>query len=191
MEVVALAIPEVLLVRPRVFADARGHLLEAFHAERYASFGVPGATERFVQDTLSRSSRGVLRGLHLQHPAAQGKLVQAVEGAVFDVALDVRLGSPTYARWIGQVLDAEGHHQLWIPPGFAHGFLTLTEHATVAYKCTAPYDPAAELAIRYDDPDLGVAWPLDAPPTLSERDAAAPTLARLAAEGLLPRHAGA
>lgn len=188
MEVAPLAIAEVLLVQPEVFGDARGQLLETFQAERYGAFGVPGPGERFVQDTLSRSARGVLRGLHLQHPGAQGKLVHVVEGAVYDVAVDARVGSPTFGRWVGQVLDGRDHHQLWIPPGFAHGLLALTEVAVFAYKCTAPYAPEAQLAVRYDDPDLAIPWPLAGvgPPTLSARDAAARSLATLAAEGRLP-----
>ncbi|MBX3246633.1 MAG: dTDP-4-dehydrorhamnose 3,5-epimerase [Myxococcales bacterium] len=188
MEVVPLSIPDVLLVKPRVFGDARGYFLESFHVERYAEHGIPLEGMRFVQDNVSRSPKGILRGLHLQHPNGQGKLVQVTEGAVYDVAVDVRFGSPTFGKWVGEVLDAERHHQLWIPPGFAHGFLVLSEHATFSYKCTAFYDPSTELSLRYDEPAFGVEWPLEGPPKLSAKDEAAPALASLPPEVRLPRY---
>ena len=168
--------PEVLLLEPRVFHDARGSFQELYHAERYADVGLRSP---FVQDNVSRSARGVLRGLHLQHPRGQGKLVTVLEGAVFDVAVDVRRGSPTFGRWTGYTLTAGNAQQLWIPPGFAHGFLALEERSLVWYKCTAVYSAADELTVRWDDPDVGVRWP-GAAPILSEKDAAAPGLAELA-----------
>jgi dTDP-4-dehydrorhamnose 3,5-epimerase len=172
----------VLVVEPRAFGDARGYFLEAFHAARYADAGLPAA---FVQDNVSLSRRGVLRGLHLQHPNAQGKLVSVLRGEVFDVAVDVRVGSPTFGRWVGEVLSGENLRQLYIPPGYAHGFVVTSDEALFAYKCTAYYDPAAELAVRWDDPAVGIRWPLD-DVTLSERDRSAPALADAARRGLLP-----
>ena len=177
-----VALPEVLLVEPRVFRDARGSFCELYNAERYAAAGLHAS---FAQDNLSRSTRGVLRGLHLQHPRGQGKLVTVLAGAVFDVAVDVRRGSPTFGRWTGYTLTADGAHQLWIPPGFAHGFLVLEERSLVWYKCTALYSAADELTVRWDDADVGVRWP-DAAPILSAKDAAAPGLAELADR--LPAH---
>jgi dTDP-4-dehydrorhamnose 3,5-epimerase len=175
-------LPEVLLLEPRVLRDARGSFQELYHADRYAGLGL---RTPFVQDNVSRSARGVLRGLHLQHPHGQGKLVTVLEGAVFDVAVDVRRGSPTFGRWTGYTLTADGAHQLWIPPGFAHGFLVLEERSLVWYKCTAVYSAADELTVRWDDADVGVRWP-DAAPILSAKDAAAPGLAELADR--LPAH---
>ena len=168
MRVTPLALPEVLLVEPAVFGDARGFFLESFSARRYADAGIPGP---FVQDNVSRSRRGVLRGLHLQHPHAQGKLVSVLDGEVFDVAVDVRVGSPTFGRWVGEYLSAENHRQLWVPAGFAHGFVVTSDDALFAYKCTEYYRPEAELSVRWDDPRIGVAWPVDAP-TVSARDQA-------------------
>ena len=180
-----LELPEVLLLEPRVLRDARGHFFESWHAERYAALGVGAA---FVQDNVSHSARGVLRGLHLQHPDDQGKLITVLRGAIFDVAADVRRGSPTFGRWCAATLTAESSQQLWIPPGFAHGFLVTGDEAVVMYKCTAPYRPSSELTIAWDDPDLGVEWPLEAPPVLSPRDAEAPRLAEVP-PGRLPVHA--
>ena len=174
------ALPDIVIVHPRVLADARGDFRELFHADRYAAAGLPAT---FVQDNVSRSRRGVLRGLHLQSPNAQGKLVAVVAGAVLDVAVDVRRGSPTFGRWAAVELTAENGVQLWIPPGFAHGFVVLGEGATFAYKCTAPYCPADELTVRWDDPALAIDWRVDAP-VLSEKDAAAPTLAEIPPERL-------
>jgi dTDP-4-dehydrorhamnose 3,5-epimerase len=179
-------LPEVLLVEPRVFRDPRGSFCETYNAERYAAAGL---RLPFVQDNLSRSSRGVLRGLHLQHPRDQGKLVTVLAGAVFDVAVDVRRGSPRFGAWTGYTLTADSAHQLWVPPGFAHGFLVLEDDTMFSYKCTDVYAPAHELTVRWDDPDVGIEWPWDAAPILSEKDAAAPTLAELADR--LPVHDGA
>ncbi len=177
MKVVSLEIPEVKRVEPRVFGDHRGFFFESFHVERYASHGIPDAGS-FVQDNVSRSARGILRGLHLQHPRAQGKLVSCLVGAVFDVAVDVRVGSPTFGKWVGARLDDDNRHQLWVPAGFAHGFQVLSESAIFAYKCTELYYPKEELAVRWDDPAIGIAWP-GASATLSEKDANAPLLADL------------
>lgn len=164
-----LAIPEVLRLSPRVFADGRGFFLESFNERAFRE--ASGLDVRFVQDNHSRSARGVLRGLHLQRePHAQGKLVRVASGEVFDVAVDVRRGSPTFGRWVGERLSAENHRQLWIPAGFAHGFLVLSESADVLYKATDYYAPHSEACIAWDDPQLGIDWPLDGAPVLSEKD---------------------
>jgi dTDP-4-dehydrorhamnose 3,5-epimerase len=179
--VTPLAIPEVKLIAPRVFGDARGFFLETYHADRYREADIPGP---FVQDNLSFSQRGVLRGLHLQWPGhVQGKLVSVVQGAVWDVAVDVRRGSPTLGQWVGSELTAENHHQMWVPPGFAHGFVVLSETALFSYKCTAPYSPVDEIGIRWDDPTLAVAWPVR-DPIVSAKDAAAPFFADLPTDRL-------
>jgi len=185
MRVTPLAIPEVLLVEPAVFGDARGFFLEAHNQARYAELGIAGP---FVQDNVSRSRRGVVRGLHFQEPDAQGKLVQALRGAVWDVAVDVRVGSPTFGRWVAAELTAENHRQLWVPAGFAHGFAVLEDDTLFAYKCTAYYRPEHERAVRWDDPAIGIPWPVDGAPQLSARDSAAPELAAMA-PGHLPRYA--
>jgi len=172
VKVVELELPGVLLIQPKLFGDARGFFFESYNAERYAEAGIP---LEFVQDNISRSGKGTLRGLHFQEPQAQGKLVQVLSGAVYDVAVDVRKGSPTFGRWVGTELNDENRHQLWVPPGFAHGFCVLSGSADFAYKCTALYAPQFEGAVRWDDPDLGIRWPIEHP-TLSEKDAAAPRL---------------
>ncbi len=173
-------IPDLLVIEPRVFQDDRGFFMETYQAERYAQNGVP---ERFVQDNLSRSSRRVLRGLHYQLERPQAKLVSVVEGEVFDVAADIRRGSPTFGKWVGVVLSGENHRQLYIPEGFAHGFQVLSEYALFAYKCTDFYHPPGERGIRWDCPRLAIEWPL-ADPILSDKDAAYPTLADAAEEDL-------
>lgn len=175
MKVTPLELPEVLLLAPRRFDDDRGHFLETWSTARYADAGVGGP---FVQDNVSVSQRGVLRGLHFQHPDGQGKLVSVLRGRVFDVAVDVRRGSPTFGRWVGAELSDRDNHQLWVPAGFAHGFQVLSDEAVFAYKCTAPYAPAHERTIRWDDPAIGIRWPGPAP-RLSAKDAAAPRLAEL------------
>jgi len=172
VNVEATALPGVLKITPEVFSDARGWFFESFRAERHQAHGIPAA---FAQDSVSESRKGVLRGLHFQWPNAQGKLVYVLEGEVFDVAVDVRRNSPTFRRWVGHRLSAENRDQLWIPEGFAHGFLALSERALFAYKCTAPYDAASEQAIRWEDADLAIQWPADRP-LLSAKDAAAPRL---------------
>ena len=185
MKVTALAIPEVKLISPEVRSDSRGFFLESYRDDRYAAAGVAGP---FVQDNQSFSRRGVLRGLHFQWPDhVQGKLVSVVHGAVWDVAVDIRRGSPTFGEWVGCELSAENHHQLWVPPGFAHGFVVLSETALFTYKCTAHYSPTDEVSIRWDDPSLRIDWPLQTAPVLSSSDAAAPCLASLPLERL-PTH---
>jgi dTDP-4-dehydrorhamnose 3,5-epimerase len=174
------ALPELRVFHPTVFHDARGRFVELFNAERYAAHGLDAP---FVQDNVSHSHRHVLRGLHLQHPRAQGKLICVVEGEIFDVAVDVRRGSPSFGRWAGFTLSAENAAQLWVPPGFAHGFVVTGEGAVVTYKCTDVYVPSAERTIRWDDPWIGIAWPVSEP-TLSARDAAAPTLAAIDEDAL-------
>lgn len=179
MRVVPLELPDVKLIVPEVWGDSRGYFFESFHAERYAHFGI---SDLFVQDNQSRSQRGVLRGLHFQWPhCPQGKLVSVSEGTVWDVAVDVRRGSPTFGRWVGAELSAENHHQLWVPQGFAHGFVVLSENALFSYKCTALYSPQDEVSIRWDDPDIGIAWP-ERNPILSTKDASAPLLRELPEE---------
>jgi dTDP-4-dehydrorhamnose 3,5-epimerase len=166
MKVTATRLPGVLLIEPAQFGDARGYFLETWQQERYAAAGI---TLPFVQDNLSRSTRGILRGLHLQHPTGQGKLVYVVEGEVYDVAVDVRVGSPTFGQWADALLSEQNHRQLWIPPGFAHGFCVTSDEALFAYKCTAPYAPRHEVGIVWNDPDIGIPWPI-AEPLLSDKD---------------------
>jgi dTDP-4-dehydrorhamnose 3,5-epimerase len=167
----------VLLIEPKVFRDERGAFLETFSEERYASFGIHGP---FVQDNLSASRSGVLRGLHFQNPRAQGKLVGVAQGAVFDVAVDLRASSATFGKWFGTTLSAENGHQLWVPAGFAHGFLALTDGTVFLYKCTDTYAPGMEGSVLWNDPDVGIQWPLAqagvAEPALSPKDALAPLL---------------
>lgn len=172
MNVHETSLPGVLLIEPAVHGDARGFFLETFHAERYAQAGI---TLSFVQDNVSRSVRGTLRGLHFQEPHAQGKLVQVLHGEVFDVAVDVRRGSPHLGRWYGVLLSGDNHRQLWVPPGFAHGFCVTSESADFAYKCTDFYNPQSERGIAWNDPDIGITWPTSEP-LLSARDRAAPRL---------------
>ncbi|WKW12459.1 dTDP-4-dehydrorhamnose 3,5-epimerase [Pseudogemmatithrix spongiicola] len=183
MKVTALAIPDVKLIEPKVWGDARGFFFESYREDRYGEAGIAGP---FVQDNQSYSQRGVLRGLHFQWPNnVQGKLVSVVQGAVWDVAVDIRRDSPTFGQWVGAELSAENHHQLWVPPGFAHGFVVLSETALFTYKCTALYSPADEVSIRWNDPTLAIQWPpAIAEPSLSAKDAAAPLLADLPSEKL-------
>ena len=170
-------LPEVHVLEPRVFSDERGFFYESFNAAQFAE--TTGLDLDFVQDNHSRSIKGVLRGIHYQlPPAAQGKLVRVVEGRVFDVAVDIRRSSATFGQWAGVELSAENHKQLWVPPGFGHAFLALTESVQLLYKTTDYYAPEYDRAIRWDDPDLDIAWPLDgATPLLSAKDADAPLLA--------------
>lgn len=172
MKIVPTALPEVLLVEPRLFRDDRGFFLETYHEQRYRDAGIP---ERFVQDNQSGSIGRVLRGLHAQSRRPQGKLVRAVAGAIFDVAVDIRRGSPTFGRWVGAELSAENHRQLWIPAGFAHGFCVLGDGAQVAYKCTDFYDAGDEIGVLWNDPEIAIEWPI-ADPLLSPKDAAASRL---------------
>jgi dTDP-4-dehydrorhamnose 3,5-epimerase len=163
---VPTAIPGVLIIEPDVHRDPRGFFLETYHAEKYRAAGIEGP---FVQDNHSRSVAGTLRGLHLQLRHAQGKLVRVIEGEIFDVAVDVRRGSPAFGRWVGVTLTAENFRQCYVPPGFAHGFAVLSPTAQVEYKCTDVYDPKSELGIAWNDPSIGIEWPV-AEPVLSDRD---------------------
>ena len=176
-----LSIPEVIRIEPRVFRDARGFFLESWHEQKFAENGLPA---RFVQDNHSRSARGTLRGLHMQVAFAQGKLVRCVAGEVFDVAVDVRPGSRTFGQWVGETLSAENFRQLWVPPGFLHGFCVTSESAEIQYKCTELYHPEDELGVLWNDPDLAIRWPI-AEPLLSAKDAALPRLRDV--EARLPR----
>lgn len=180
MKIVDLALSGVKRIEPDVFGDERGYFLESFQTERYAQAGINGP---FVQDNLSYSRYGVLRGLHYQQPNAQGKLVQVLHGEVFDVAVDIRRGSPTFGQWVGEHLDATHHNQLWVPAGFAHGFCVLSETALFAYKCTDFYAPDSERGIRWDDPDIGIRWPIE-PREISDKDASAPYFKDVGAHGL-------
>lgn len=173
MHITQTTLPEVLLIKPRVFGDPRGFFLESWNRRTFAEQGLD---IDFVQDNHSRSAQGVLRGLHYQLHQPQGKLVRVTSGAVFDVAVDLRRSSPHFGKWTGHELSADNHHMLWIPPGFAHGFLVLSENADFLYKTTAYYAPEWDRGIRWDDPDIGVAWPLDGAPQLSAKDAAQPAL---------------
>ncbi|MEI6051144.1 MAG: dTDP-4-dehydrorhamnose 3,5-epimerase [Opitutaceae bacterium] len=168
MQATPLAIPDVFLIEPRVFGDDRGFFFESFnHARFEAEIGLQVS---FVQDNHSKSNKGVLRGLHYQSQNAQGKLVRVSQGAVFDVAVDVRKGSPTYGQWVGEVLSAENKRQIWIPAGLAHGFLVLSETAEFLYKTTDYYAPEFERCIIWNDPDLAIDWPLEGAPVLSQKD---------------------
>lgn len=175
MNIADTGLPGVKLITPRVFGDERGFFLESWNAR---SFAEAGLDMPFVQDNHSRSAKGVLRGLHYQLSNPQGKLVRVTQGAVFDVAVDIRRASPHFGRWTGNVLSADNKAMLWIPPGFAHGFLVLSDSADFLYKCTALYDPPSDRSLAWDDPDIGIDWPLDGvTPQLSAKDAAAPRLA--------------
>jgi dTDP-4-dehydrorhamnose 3,5-epimerase len=173
VRVVPTSVPDVLVIEPDVHADGRGFFLETYQADRYRECGIPGP---FVQDNHSRSAAGTLRGLHLQIRRPQGKLIRVVEGEIFDVAVDVRRGSPTFGQWVGVTLSAESFKQIYIPIGFAHGFAVVSEVAQVEYKATDFYDPKGELGIAWNDPALAIKWP-SATPMLSARDAKHPTLA--------------
>ncbi|HEX5386109.1 MAG TPA: dTDP-4-dehydrorhamnose 3,5-epimerase [Gemmatimonadales bacterium] len=183
MIVEVTALPGVLLLVPRVFGDPRGYFLESFNRRVFQEAGLP---VEFVQDNHSRSRAGVLRGLHYQLPHPQGKLVRVARGRVFDVAADIRVGSPTFGRWVGVELSDENARMLWVPPGFAHGFCALSDPADVAYKCTELYHPEGERGVRWDDPDLAIEWPVH-DPLLSPKDAAYLPLG--AARDDLPRYA--
>jgi dTDP-4-dehydrorhamnose 3,5-epimerase len=178
MKVVRTEIDDVLILEPKVFGDERGFFMESFNQKAFDA--AVGARTLFVQDNHSRSAKGVLRGLHCQSgPDAQGKLVRVVQGSVFDVAVDIRPHSRTFGRFVGVELSDRNHRQLWIPAGLAHGFLVTSDSADFLYKTTQYYNPQAEVSIRWDDPTLGINWPLDGPPILSAKDASAPLLADL------------
>jgi dTDP-4-dehydrorhamnose 3,5-epimerase len=180
MKVIHCEIAGLLILEPKVFGDARGFFMETWNQRLYSEAGLP---PDFVQDNLSFSRRGTLRGLHYQNPNPQGKLIQVLQGEVFDVAVDIRQGSPTFRRWCGLLLSSENKRQFYVPPGFAHGFLVLSETALFHYKCTAFYSPKDESAIRWNDPEIGVDWPVK-DPLLSEKDDRAPLLAETAPERL-------
>jgi len=173
MNIIETSLPDVLIIEPKVFGDERGFFLETWNQARYRETGI---AETFVQDNLSYSRRGVLRGLHFQNPNAQGKLVYVLQGEVFDVAVDIRLGSPTFGQAVTEILSADNKRQLYIPPGFAHGFCVTSETALFAYKCTDLYHPESEGSILWNDPDLGIAWPVTEP-ELSAKDQAGIRLA--------------
>lgn len=183
MKVSQTGLEGVLLIEPRVFKDSRGHFLEVYQEDRYAEAGIRGP---FVQDNLVQSERHVLRGLHLQNPHGQGKLVQALEGEIFDVAVDVRPGSPTFGRWTAVNLSDANYRQIFVPPEFAHGYVVLSDGALVSYKTTEVYAPDAEVAVAWNDPEIGIDWPV-ANPVLNERDGTAPPLSEIP-ESRLPRY---
>jgi dTDP-4-dehydrorhamnose 3,5-epimerase len=164
------AIPDVLVLKPKVFGDARGFFFESFNARDFRE--LTGLNVEFVQDNHSKSAKGVLRGLHYQIQHPQGKLVRVVQGAVFDVAVDLRKSSPTFGRWVGEVLSAENHKQLWVPPGFAHGFVVLSDSAEFLYKTTDYWYPEHERSLLWNDQTVGIAWPIDFAPQLAAKDAA-------------------
>ena len=166
--VIQTAIPDVLILEPKVFGDSRGFFFESFNAKDFAN--VTGMDVNFVQDNHSKSAKGVLRGLHYQLQQAQGKLVRVTQGAVFDVAVDLRKSSPTFGKWVGCELSGTNHRQLWIPQGFAHGFIVLSESADFLYKTTDYYAPAYERCIAWDDPSIGIVWPEGIAPLLSAKD---------------------
>ena len=180
MKIIETNLPGCVVIEPQVHGDARGFFYESFHAQKYKNAGLDLA---FVQSNVSRSAHGVLRGLHYQWPNPQGKLVGVLEGEVYDVAVDIRTGSPTFGRWTGVMLTADNKRQLWIPEGFAHGFVTLSERALFTYLCTATYDRDADAGIRWNDAGLAIDWPASAP-LLSDKDAKAPFLADVAQERL-------
>ncbi len=169
MNIIETAIPGVLIIEPRVFGDARGFFMETWNA---AGFAAAGLDLTFVQDNHSRSQKGVLRGLHFQNPGPQGKLVRVTSGAVFDVAVDLRAASPTFGKWVGVELSATNKRMFWVPEGFAHGFLTLEDDTDFLYKCTAPYAPQSEFTLAWNDPAVGIDWPLAGlDPLVSDKDA--------------------
>ena len=180
MKVTTCDLQGLLIIEPAVFGDNRGYFMESWNRQRYREAGLDFD---FVQDNFSLSRRGTLRGLHFQNPLAQGKLVSVLQGEVFDVGVDIRRSSPTFGRWFGMTLSAENKRQFFLPPGFAHGFLVLSEMALFHYKCTDYYSPQDEQGFRWDDPDVGIKWPVENP-ILSQRDAAAPRLKALPPEKL-------
>src|SRR5258707_8895656 len=175
MNIIKTDIQDVLIIETKIFGDPRGFFFEHFKVDRYSAIGAGGP---FIQDNLSRSSRGVLRGLHLQNPSMQGKLVSVMRGRVLDVAVDVRVGSPTFGRHVAVELSEENRRQLWVPRGFAHGFAVLSETVDFFYKCDNLYSPKDEIVVRWDDPAIGIPWGIENP-SLSSRDASAPCLAEV------------
>lgn len=182
MKVERTPIPGVVLIEPKVFGDHRGYFFETWNKARYEDAGV---REPFVQDNVSYSTHGILRGLHIQNPNPQGKLVGVLKGEVFDVAVDIRRGSPTFGKWFGAVLSADNRRQLYIPPGLAHGFVVTGEDAMFSYKCTDIYNPGGEFTLAWDDPDVGITWPVETP-TLSAKDKVGMKLRDIPEERLVP-----
>lgn len=168
MEIQPTEIPDVVLIKPKAHRDARGFFIESWQQNRYLNFKIPDSP--WVQDNVSCSSQGVLRGLHFQTPRSQGKLITVLEGAIFDVAVDIRTGSPTFGRWVSATLSSDNLHQFWVPKGFAHGFLVLSDRAIVSYKASELYYPEDEHSVLWNDPDIGIAWPLTQTPQLSQKD---------------------
>ena len=182
MKVIETTLPGALILEPQVFGDARGFFYESYNEAKYRAAGID---HHFVQSNVSRSARGVLRGLHYQWPDPQGKLVSVLEGEVYDVAVDIRIGSPTFGRWAAVMLTADNKRQFWIPEGFAHGFCVVSEYATFVYQCTALYDRSADAGVRWNDAQLAIDWPV-AEPLLSDKDKIAPFLAEVPADKLPP-----
>jgi dTDP-4-dehydrorhamnose 3,5-epimerase len=185
VKVIELKLPEVCVIEPKVFGDDRGFFFESFSKQRYQE--MLGIEDDFVQDNLSRSSKGVLRGLHYQMEQTQGKLVTVIEGAVFDVAVDVRIGSPNFGQWVGVEISEKNKRQLWVPKGFAHGFVVMSDFATFQYKCTDYYHPESEQSIIWNDPEIAIDWPFEGEPLLSEKDKAGLLLSDMPEEHL-PRY---
>lgn len=186
MKIIETNLPGCVVIQPDVHGDARGFFYESYNAEKYKNAGLD---LHFVQSNVSRSAHGVLRGLHFQNPKPQGKLVSVLEGEVYDVGVDIRVGSPTFGRWAAAVLSADNKRHFWIPEGFAHGFVVLSEFATFSYQCTSVYDRAADAGIRWNDGDIGIDWPVSAP-LLSEKDSVAPFLRDVPHERLPQFRAG-
>ncbi len=182
MNILTCELPGLLIIEPKVFGDSRGFFMETWNLRRYREAGIP---LDFVQDNVSFSRRGTLRGLHFQNPAAQGKLLHVLQGEVFDVAVDLRRSSPTFGRWHGLILSAENKRQFYVPPGFAHGFAVLSDTALFQYKCTDFYNPATEMTLQWNDSEVGIQWPLETP-VLSEKDKKGLALKALPEEKLFP-----
>jgi dTDP-4-dehydrorhamnose 3,5-epimerase len=180
MKITKTKFPGVLILEPKVFPDDRGYFLETWNNKRYEQAGIPGT---FVQDNISFSKKGILRGLHFQHPQSQGKLIQVLSGEVLDVVVDISIDSPTYGQWLCEVLSETNHKQMYVPPGFAHGYCVTSNSAFFSYKCTEFYNPATEHGIIWNDPDIGIEWPIEQP-VLSRKDAAYPRLKDLRPENL-------
>ncbi|OEE90360.1 dTDP-4-dehydrorhamnose 3,5-epimerase [Vibrio crassostreae] len=172
MKVIETRIPDVKIIEPSVFGDERGFFMETWNQKQFEEL-VTGKPTQFVQDNHSKSKKGILRGLHYQTENTQGKLVRVVSGEVFDVAVDIRKGSPTFGQWVGEYLSAENKRQLWVPEGFAHGFYVTSDEAEFVYKCTDYYNPKAEISIRWDEPNLNIKWPIEGVPALSTKDSLA------------------
>jgi dTDP-4-dehydrorhamnose 3,5-epimerase len=184
LKITETKLPGAVVLEPKVFGDDRGFFMETWNEARYEEAGLPA---RFVQDNLSLSTKGVLRGLHFQNPDQQGKLVYVLEGEVFDVAVDIRVGSPTFGEWEAVVLSSENKRQFYVPEGFAHGFLVTAEKALFSYKCTAKYNQSAEGYVLWNDPEIGIRWPVEGSPVLSDKDRAARPLRDIPVEEL-PRY---